>query len=74
MEYPHLAYHTTPYHIVSKVKSFKVTLKAVGKTETFLSAANNFFYWPISRGTAVMKNKLVPKREQKGYLATSPLQ
>lgn len=46
---------------VSKLQSLKVTLKAVGKTDTFLTAAKNFFYWPISSGTAGMKNELVPK-------------
>lgn len=35
----------------------------MGKMETFLTAAKNFFYWPTSSGTAAMKNKLVPKRE-----------
>lgn len=63
MERPHLEQHTTSYHIISKAKSLKVTLKAVGKMETFLTAAKNFFYWPTSSGTAAMKNKLVPKRE-----------
>lgn len=67
MEHPLLAHHTTSYHIVSKVKSLKVTLKAVGKAEMFLTAAKNFFYGPISSGTAAMKNKLVEKWEYKGY-------